>query len=1062
MKQSCLSPLPARTRPYAALLLGGVFAFSACNAGDSAPLGTTAGPAGSVALHPDQTIRSQYFIVEENQRGNAGQVELLGLFTGRLVDVQDESGVVRQTDYVIGQDIRTDSVYEISTNPVTQKTSVRIKHAVSTPEYIAALQRLDLNLTPIADKSLDPGELPPFSPAERNSALVLRLSDMLNPRFVSGAWRDSYNNNLVNAESGQINSQAVRLLTDYPPEQPFETRTVVDRNHGDWADSNGDGVTEFHPTRIIMALTVTEVDSASSDPPLPVNTLGLPKAITTSEPNAVVRIPTKLDPTVGQTQLLTNSSEAPLGFNSNGSNDPESPTLDVIRAFRSGGDSDTTGDLNNGFLPDQESPRIMGRLPVTLVGTPTQDPQVEGGWIVPQTVFEIDTCATQPDLDDVLVQGETRALVTGFDAQNGTTILGLRVQVVSPVGGAVAPGQAQLISPFNPALDNPACYVRFSPGAITPPSQGVSKAARVVVLFSEPMDPSTLTAFDSLSVLRTEVPQTAFDLVVGQIVPSSNLTEFVFEPRLEFSHQFNSAEQYYVRVTSGAQGPTDLAGNPLQAELPVVSFLLDPAEGTGLNGGFALRFASPDELYEDGWPELRSGQVLFNLTQQLIQPRPVNRFPIAADVDKPVPSAMAAFPQGVQTPLSPLGSKLQTLWRYMDVGFSATDETNINIDVEGLAWTPNGSSVVSDAYDEFSIRLGHSAWLPDEVLNGMTGFPNWPNSGLVKTFANNWLSSGSDQAIVHPRDRGYVVNPADLFTSESGKLMMPWPMNQGIPIEEFTYYTWRDTAILQVAGFSNIGVPTGQEANILGPPVTAGSDYLTGMIPTLGLPLLMEFRCYPDDSGLGLNAFEIALAVNSSSRPNFRAFSTGGTNTSNQPTPVNPDLSNEATGGFNPGSSPPGQATPGLDSSFYHGQLDLITRVSRIHTIWFDTTFSAPDYAPPVIEPGPEVQPSGTSAVLAFRGATLINGADTMGNPPDDISTNAADLDAYGNPTAMNTSGTAPGSPTFFNNDGTWKDDISDIDGAKLFQVRISFVSNPISNKTAQITSLGFAYSQGL
>jgi hypothetical protein len=37
----------------------------------------------------------------------------------------------------------------------------------------------------------------------------------------------------------------------------------------------------------------------------------------------------------------------------------------------------------------------------------------------------------------------------------------------------------------------------------------------------------------------------------------------------------------------------------------------------------------------------------------------------------------------VQTPLSPLGSKLQALWRYCDLGFSVRDETKYDVDVVG-------------------------------------------------------------------------------------------------------------------------------------------------------------------------------------------------------------------------------------------------------------------------------------------------------------------------------------------------------------------------------------------
>jgi len=277
-----------------------------------------------------------------------------------------------------------------------------------------------------------------------------------------------------------------------------------------------------------------------------------------------------------------------------------------------------------------------------------------------------------------------------------------------------------------------------------------------------------------------------------------------------------------------------------------------------------------------------------------------------------------------------------------------------------------------------------------------------------------------------------------------------------VPIEEFTYYTWRDTAILGVGGPQGGGAMLAQEVLVLGQGTT-GVPYPGGQVPTAGLPLLIEVRCYPDDDGLGLNAFDISLAANSSAKPNFRAFSTGGYDTSNQPVIKDPDLENEATGGFNPNSNPPGATTLVADNSFYIGQLDLVTRISRIHTIWFDTVFAAPTYASPVIEPNPDDQPAGTQVVLAFRGATLISNTDDGGNPQNDITTNANTLNVYGDPETITPE---PSAPVFLNNDSTWKDKLSDVDGAKAFQVRVSFISNPISNKTAELSSLGFAWQE--
>lgn len=400
-----------------------------------------------------------------------------------------------------------------------------------------------------------------------------------------------------------------------------------------------------------------------------------------------------------------------------------------------------------------------------------------------------------------------------------------------------------------------------------------------------------------------------------------------------------------------------------------------------------------------------------------------------------------------------LGAKLQTVYRYVDLGFSIDDETNINIDVEGLAWAPAGGAVVSDAYDEFSIRFSHSIRLPDEFLDPGNGFPKYPNSGLLQTYAQNNLDA---QVIVHPRDRGYVVTPADLFTASSGTIMMPYPLNRGIPKEDFRYFTWRDTRVPGTGGAASGGATLEQEANILGVP-GPGVPYGPGQVPTVGLPLLVEVRCYPDDDALGLNPFDIALAVNSSARPNFRAFSSGGYNTANQPVVKDPDGQDTASGGFNPGSTPPGALTPGLDNSYYLGHMDLVTRTSIVHSIWFDSGFVSPTYAAPVIEPSPQDQPVGTSITFAYRGATALGLP--AGTPPNGhIASNAGVIDFYGNPNDPD--GNNVGNPSFLGGDNTWKTSLSALNGARYFQVRMTFVGNAASNKTAELTSLGFAYQQ--
>ncbi len=1047
-----------------ALLLGSVVLLSTallggCGGKRTTQIGGSAGDPGDVVAHPSPAIGSQTFVIDGNRRGEGSELKILGLSWGRLAAVADITGEIQNRDFVVGENIRTNSIYDVTTNAITDQTVVTIKFLAGTPEYQNAFFNLDANLTPMLPKGLGAGESGPYSMTPRNAAIVVRFDDLLDPRFDVDQWKDSYAGNLINAASGQIAKQVVKVRTGYPPVEPFETRVILDKNHGDLADYDGDGEPEFHSSRLIIASTVSAVESQASDPALPVNALGLPSSQLTIDPNLALIFPTQLNPSLGQTQLLVNATGHELSFASNGPVDATSGTADVVRSMRSGGATELTGDLNNGFLLDEQAPRLIGNISIQVGAAPVESSTIPGRFTLPTVMFVLPACSPTPKIGDVVTQGELQAEVVGFGSQSGSTILNLIVQVIAPLGGEPLQGPARLLTPFDPVQDYAPCFVRFSPNAGDPPNFDVSKVSQLILRFSEAMDPATLTPFDNYSVTRVDTDPTAHDYVIGRVVPSADLREFTFDHNeVPFAHQSGAAESYFMNLAAGTSGPTDLAGNPLQAGLPQVLFRLDPTEGTEINGGIAMRFDSQDELFADGFAELRNNQMLYDFQLERILPRPVTRFDVAADRNQPLPSVMTPFPTGVQTPLSPLGSKLQTIWRYCDLGMSINDETNMNIDIETLAWAPIGSSVVSDTYDQFRVILATAFKFPDEVLD-TAGFPVWPQSGLVNAYASNFLDPVADPpALVHPRDLGYIVNPAKLFTASSGTTMLPFPLNQDIPSDQFRYYTWRDTAVLSKGGPLNGGVPPTSENTIFGLVPPDPKVYSPGQIPSVAMPLLMEYSCYPEDNALGLNAFDISLAVNSSSRPNFRAYSTGGYNSSGTPIPKNPDNQDTASGGFNPNAN--GAATPGTDNTFYIGEAGLVTRVSRIHTVWFDVTrgtggaltgVSTATFAQPFLEPSPDEQPAGTSVVLAFRGATNITGL-SGANPPDDITTNALNFDVYGDG--------SPGVPQLMDSGDPWKADISEINSAKYFQVRISFISNAASNKTAELRSMAFAYRQ--
>ena len=1055
--------LPARTRtstandgssrgvlPLIGVALLASGAITSC--GGRPPVQDTAS-AGLVLEQPDIGIGSQYLIGESNFGGEASNLLLTGVFWGRLANVADSNGDTIMQDFVISSSIRDQSVfvpsvgeavtYGLERNAVTDDFRVTIDAEAGTQRFQEALLNLEADLTPVFDKSLEPSEVGPFSMIPRNAAMVLTFQDLLEPYYADGEWRDGSAGSAVSSVTGQLNKSLVRVQTGYPPADPYEARVFADPNHGALVDRDGNGTPEFYSTRIVVASTISSFDSLVSNPPLATNSTGLPPSQVVDDSNLALRIPTNLNPSIGQTAILRSAGGKAVSFSGNGSTDASGGTDDVVRALRSGGT--ITNDANNGFLRDEDQPRVLGDLTILISSTPVvDDPQRPNRYRIPEFSFEVSTCASSPKIGDVLTQtGGRSAIVVSPGAQSGPLVNNMIVDLVAPAGGTVIAGPSQLQTPFVPGIDNPECFVRFSPNPGTAPNEDVDVNAQVVLRFSEPMDPDTLKSFDGFTVTRVPGEPGAFDYAIGQVIPAPDLRSFAWshEP-VPFSHVQGQSEVFFVNLASGAEGPTDLAGNELQFALPQTDFALLAGQATGENAGFALRFDGADELSDDGFPELRLGQILFDVTNERVLPRPVNRFDVAADRNQTIVSVMTPFTAGVQTPLSNLGSKLQTLWRYCDLGFSHNDESNMNIDVEGLSWAPIGGNIVSDAYEEFSIRLAHSIWLPDEVLDPNSGFPSWPASGLKQVYANNYLDPVNDPGDeVHPRQLGYIVSPTDLYQASSGTNMLPFPLNEDVPVEAYRYYTWRDTSITALGGASGGGVPLDQEIAVLGIP--GNKDYIVNNVPTAALPLLMEFRCYPSEEALGLNAFDISLAANSSARPNFRAFSTGGFD-GNQNQVVNPDNAETAVGGWNPAT---GGSTPPTDNTFYIGEMAIVTRVSRTHTIWFDTTFSTPTYAQPLVEPAPQEQPAGTEIQFAYRGAVNVTGAGT-----DGILNDSATLDVYGEPIG-NT-----GTPQYLFSDDGWKSDITQVNSARFFQVRMTFISNTATDRTAELRSLGFAY----
>ncbi len=1036
-----------RNHSLAASSLLAALAVSGCSGGGGAPA-PDAFALGTIAQHPDSNPQAPtYFVAEDPTSGDAPSLQILESYWGRLVEVYDAAGSTPVfSNFVVDDQIIGDGVnYALERDPLTGVERLRILHVQDSPEFYDAVLGLEANLQVLLKKSVDPSELPPFSAVARNSALVLKFNDLLDPETVS--------------------AETVKVLTGYAPTLPFEARVLPDPSHGNVAGGR------FYSTRVILDFTVSELEASASG--LPLNALGLPSALSVSQPNVLLRIPSQESPANQQFRVLRALGGRAISFTNNGPSDPLSPTLDVLRAFRSGGPAELTGDLNNGFLRDNSPPVVIGEQSIDLLNSLN----FELGLDQPASIrFHSSLCAYAPQIGDLLDVSSVRMRVV--QAPSSAPFNGVVGPfLVRPLCGTCAPPTIHvntnnppagtIRAPYRPQTGTqdpnyPACFVTFLPAPTQLPGSGVPIDATVSITFSEPIDPATVLPFDSLMLeYGNNAPSTSplYANVVGNILLSADQRKFTFQPSVPLRkvQPGGALDTYLVKLATGEAQVRDLAGNTLLEPLPPAPFTISALSPALDSGGIRLKFDSIDED-ADGAPEVR-GQILFDVQGEALRPRAVQRFSSVVDPTVTIVGAMIDLPTtNLQTPLSNNGSRLMRVWRYHDVaGFSLRDDATHNVDVESLWWQPFGGNLQVDNFPEFQIRVSHSRFLPDENVNAGL-LPMFPNSGLVQTFDNNLLDATTDpMTVLAPRARGYQVNPTDLAVSTSGNSIAPFPINRGIPQSEFTYWTWRDTAKTAVAGPNGAGADTARFATLVGAAANKGF-YPANSVPTIGLPLLTEFRTYPSATSSGQNGFRIAIALTSSARPFFRAFSTGGVHpTTGVTTTVHPDSNFQAEGGIDPNT---GATTPWGDNTLYYGQADFLVRVSRMHTVWLDTLAPATIFADGVLEPGPELQPTGTQVVLAYRGATTFSPATTAPHPYAD----ADNLDAYGNLltqaqlNSIGATGVTPVTPTFLDSPNAWRSTASGVNGARFVQLRVSFLSNPQSGLSPTLSSLAIAF----
>ena len=169
-----------------------------------------------------------------------------------------------------------------------------------------------------------------------------------------------------------------------------------------------------------------------------------------------------------------------------------------------------------------------------------------------------------------------------------------------------------------------ACFVRVLPrptGYPALPAEGIDPFSTLSIRFSEPMDPSSLTAFDSMTLTRSPVPPTGTvstdQFVIGRVGQTADLREFTFQPDLPLNHVQGIVESYFLALATSTFAPEDLAGNPIE-EFAQVELTVEPTAATQLNGGRVSRFVSIDEEFpiaDSGDPLLPNGAVSSSSTR---------------------------------------------------------------------------------------------------------------------------------------------------------------------------------------------------------------------------------------------------------------------------------------------------------------------------------------------------------------------------------------------------------------------------------------------------------------
>ncbi|MGK0481223.1 MAG: hypothetical protein ACJAQ3_001195 [Planctomycetota bacterium] len=1034
------------------------------------------GTGSSSGFRPDAgaTAADDFFIQDPNRQGLASAFQLASVGYGRIVELWGKDGrgqdVRVARDFVIGAGFVGDGgAMRLESQPVLGTDRLVIDEVVDAgspgrARFLALAARAAATVASVSDAGpTGSGEL---TAVPRNAALVLQFNDLIDPASLSALGA------LVRVGS--------------PALAPFEARIAPHELFGAIDSRAG----EFRSTRVIVDFTVTASESARMAYSVPSNPIGLPPAGAAGAPHAELRLPTV--GMAGMSSPIRSSGGTPLGV-SPGSMDFSSASVDLVRAFSIA----PTGGEFQGFMMDTEAPRLVAEATVQIVAAPEWLP-VSGTFRLPRVQFASAGCAGPAQIGDILTQpGVVAEVLADSGAATAAGLDNVFVRLLDFPSTWTGPEQwesegmgiAFYQAPYDLAMDDlrVACLVGVTPdplGSPSAPTRGIEPDAFFQLRFNEPIGDSGTDQLEAVLISQSPIAaEGAFDprdavVAVGEPFGLSALSGgYLVRPEVPLAHAAGVSEVYYLTPRLGSHAVRDLAGNQLLESPGPIAMSINPGADPVNSGGVLLGFEGARELGNVG-PDL-SGQFQGMFGQSIVRPRPVVRFQGNVDNSQAVLALQTPFSQGVRTPFTPFGARMQTLWRYCDMGFGLTDPVTINVDVEGLYWAPSSNTVIGDSFSEFEIKLSHSRYAPDEVIDPASLFPKYQNSGLRPMFAVNVLQN-TVQEVVHPRQLGYVFSAADLVIAPTGETLVPFPMNR-VTGEPLRTYTWRDTALRGRAGPASAGVEPEVVALATGQPGPAAPYFRSGEVQTIGLPLLLDFAMFADPTAMGLNGWVLNLAANSSSRPYFRAFSAGGINTSGNQIFVDPDQETSANGGFSPGSNPPGAPTFGRDNSLMLGAADFVVRKSLAHTVWVDAgsvTLNRQFTTPVASRPAGE--PLGTAVSIDVRGASEIvydnsgalNDNDGNANGIADMLENASTLDLYGdfyneidqpnlthwerdqNPGIMFRSLSSTLA------EDAWRANVNSIEGARYAQLRLTLQSDIVTGETPSVGAIGIAWTE--